>query len=41
MLSLATYRENLSFSLLALLLKESSTSLILGLGKEKDKVIVI
>jgi hypothetical protein len=41
MLSLATYRESLSFPLPALLLDESSTSLILGLDEEAVAAIVI
>jgi hypothetical protein len=41
MLSLATYKESLSFSSLALLLDESFISLILGLDKEAVKAMVI
>jgi hypothetical protein len=40
-LSLATYKKSLSFSLFALLLNKSFTSLVLSLNKEAVKVIVI
>jgi hypothetical protein len=41
MLSLATYKESLSFPLSALLLDESFTSLILGLDEEAAEAMVI
>jgi hypothetical protein len=41
MLSLATYKESLSFPSPALLLDKSSTSLILGLDKEAAEAMVI
>jgi hypothetical protein len=41
MLSLATYRESLSFLSPALLLDESSTSLILSLDEEVVAAIVV
>jgi hypothetical protein len=41
MLSLATYKNSLSFFLLILLLKESFTSLILGLGEEAIATTVV
>jgi hypothetical protein len=41
MLSLATYKESLSFLLPVLLLEESFTFLILSLGEEAVAVIVI
>jgi hypothetical protein len=41
MLSLATYKESLSFPLSVSLLEESSTSLTFGLDKEAIEAIVI